>query len=99
MSDLVPPKQIDVVYETEMPVRYQTRGPVAWVTMDRPRFNNAQNSQMTYALDDAFRRATDDDAVRVIVLAGAGKNFSAGHDIGTPGRDLHKSFERRLLNV
>jgi len=97
VSDLVPPKQIDVVYETEMPVRYQTRGPVAWVTMDRPRFNNAQNSQMTYALDDAFRRATDDDAVRVIVLAGAGKNFSAGHDIGTPGRDLHKSFERRLL--
>jgi enoyl-CoA hydratase len=65
--------------------------------MNRPRFNNAQNSQMTYALDDAFRRATDDDAIRVIVLSGAGKHFSAGHDIGTPGRDIQRSFERRHL--
>jgi len=31
------------------------------------------------------------------VLAGEGKHFSAGHDIGTPGRDVAKSFERRLL--
>jgi len=97
MSDLVEPKSVDVAYETDTPVLYTTRGPVAWVSMNRPRFNNAQNSQMTYALDDAFRRATDDDAVRVIVLKGEGKHFSAGHDIGTPGRDLHRSFERRLL--
>jgi len=97
MSDLVEPKSVDVAYETDTPVLYTTRGPVAWVSMNRPRFNNAQNSQMTYALDDAFRRATDDDAVRVIVLKGEGKHCSAGHDIGTPGRDLHRSFERRLL--
>jgi len=85
------------VYETEMPVCYETEGAIAWVTMNRPQFNNAQNSQMTYALDDAFRRATDNDAIRVIVLAGEGKHFSAGHDIGTPGRDVQVSFERRLL--
>jgi enoyl-CoA hydratase len=97
MSDLVEPKQTNVVYETDTPVRYETEGPIAWVIMDRPKFNNAQNSQMTYALDDAFRRATDDDAVRVIVLKGEGKHFSAGHDIGTPGRDLHKPFKRQLL--
>jgi enoyl-CoA hydratase len=97
MSDLVDPKDVEVTYETQAPVRYEVRGPVAWVSMDRPRFNNAQNSQMTYALDDAFRRATDDDLVRVIVLKGEGKHFSAGHDIGTPGRDVHKSFTRRLL--
>jgi len=35
--------------------------------------------------------------VKVIVLAGSGKHFSAGHDIGTPGRDLNKTFERRHL--
>jgi Enoyl-CoA hydratase/carnithine racemase len=97
MSDLVEPKQTNIVYETDTPVRYEVEGPIAWVIMDRPKFNNAQNSQMTYALDEAFRRATDDDAVRVIVLKGEGKHFSAGHDIGTPGRDLHKSFERQLL--
>ena len=49
---------------------------------------------MTYALDAAFARATDDDEVKVIVLAGNGKHFSAGHDIGTPGRDVDQPFER-----
>lgn len=78
-------------------VRYDVREGVATVTMNRPRYHNAQNSKMTYALDAAFRRAVDDDAVKVIVLAGEGKNFSAGHDIGTPERDAHLSFERAHL--
>ena len=82
------------VYETTEPVLYEARGGIATVTMNRPAFNNAQNSQMTYALDAAFRRAVDDDAVKVIVLRGAGKHFSAGHDIGTPGRDIDKPFDR-----
>ncbi len=82
---------------TEDVVLYQVREGVATVTMNRPRYHNAQNSRMTYALDAAFRRAVDDDEVKVIVLAGAGKNFSAGHDIGTPERDAHQSFERTQL--
>jgi enoyl-CoA hydratase len=97
MEDLVAPPNADIEYETEAPVRYETDGPVAWIVMDRPKYNNAQNSQMTYALDDAFQRAVNDDAIKVIVLAGEGKHFSAGHDIGTPGRDVARSFERRLL--
>ena len=74
-------------------VRYETRGPVAIVTMNRPEYRNAQNSAMTYALDAAFQRAVDDDAVSVIVLAGAGKHFSAGHDIGTPERDVDTHYD------
>ena len=97
MSDLVPPKSVEITYETDTPVVYAVEDAVAWITMDRSAFHNAQNSQMTYALDEAFRSAVDDDAVKVIVLRGAGKHFSAGHDIGTPGRDLHKSFERKHL--
>lgn len=96
-NDLVEPKQVDIVYETEQPIRYEVIDHVAWVTMTRPAFNNAQNGQMTYALDDAFNRAVKDDDVRVIVLAGEGKHFSAGHDIGTPGRDLHHEFDKRLM--
>lgn len=76
-------------------VRYERRGPVALVTMNRPRYRNAQNSAMTYALDAAFTRAVDDDEARVIVLAGAGDHFSAGHDIGTPERDADTTFPRR----
>lgn len=93
-DDLVPRADQAPIYETDTPVRYEVDGPVAWVMMDRPQFHNAQNSQMTYALDAAFRRAMDDDAVRVIVLGGHGKHFSAGHDIGTPGRDHLAPFEQ-----
>lgn len=97
MSDLVEPRKAEITYETDEPVKYRAEGPIAWITLARPAFNNAQNSQMTYALDDAFRRAVDDDAIRVIILRGEGKHFSAGHDIGSPGRDVDKSFERRLM--
>ncbi|NSC23865.1 enoyl-CoA hydratase [Streptomyces albus subsp. chlorinus] len=75
-------------------VTYERVGAVARVTLNRPEYRNAQNSAMTYALDAAFRRAADDDEVRALVLAGAGEHFSAGHDIGSPGRDAHLSFPR-----
>ncbi len=97
MSDLVEPKGLAPEYETAEPILYEVVDGVAWITMNRPSFNNAQNGQMTYALDDAFQRATNDDAVKCIVLAGNGKHFSAGHDIGTPGRDLHFEFDKRLM--
>lgn len=79
------------------PVRSERRGPVAVVTLDRPRYRNAQNSAMTYALDAAFGEAVDDDEVAVIVLAGAGEHFCAGHDIGTPERDVEQSFPRKAV--
>jgi enoyl-CoA hydratase len=82
--------------ETEV-VRYETRGRTAVITMNRPRYRNAQNSAMTYALDAAFTRAVNDAAVAVIVLTGEGDHFSAGHDIGTPGRDMDTSFERKAV--
>lgn len=78
-------------------VLYEVQDQIAIVTMNRPEYNNAQNSQMTYALDKALQLATNDDEVKVIVLAGKGKHFSAGHDIGTPGRDVDTSFERTHL--
>ncbi len=75
-------------------VLYERDGAVAVVTMNRPRYRNAQNAKLTYALDQALTRAVNDDGVVAIVLAGAGDHFSAGHDIGTPARDIHKSFPR-----
>ena len=97
MEDRARPRAADISYETDEPVTYTVEGGTAWIMLNRPRFNNAQNSQMTYALDAAFKRAVDDDNVKAIVLGGEGKHFSAGHDIGTPGRDVSKSFERALL--
>ena len=76
-------------------VLYRRDGATAVITLNRPEYRNAQNSAMTYALDAAFYQAAADDDVQVVVLAGAGKHFSAGHDIGTPGRDIDQSFERK----
>jgi len=82
-------------YDPTVPtVIYEASDGIATITMDRPSYHNAQNGKMTYELDAAFRRAVADDEVKVIVLAGNGKHFSAGHDIGTPGRDVHLSQER-----
>ena len=78
-------------------VTYEVRGSVAVVRLNRPQYRNAQNSKVTYALDAAFTAAVEDDAVKVIVLAGNGRHFSAGHDIGSPERDIDQSFERKAV--
>ncbi len=78
-------------------ITYEVVDHIARITLNRPEYRNAQNSKMTYALDAAFTRATDDDDVAVIVLAGNGKHFCAGHDIGTPGRDVDQTFERKAV--
>ncbi|HZU79245.1 MAG TPA: enoyl-CoA hydratase [Acidimicrobiales bacterium] len=62
-------------------VLYEVDGPVAVVTMNRPKVANAQDTALIEAIDAAFDRADEDDEVRVVVLAGAGKHFSAGHDL------------------
>jgi enoyl-CoA hydratase len=62
-------------------ILYAVDGPVATITMNRPDAANAQNSQMLYEIDAALDAADANDDVRVVVLAGAGKHFSAGHDL------------------
>lgn len=93
-----PKEASEPAYETDTPVLYALSGTVGVISLNRPRYGNAQNGQMLYALDDAFRRAANDDAVKAIVLRGEGKHFSSGHDIGTPGSDFGVSApERRSL--
>ena len=54
---------------------------VAQVTMSRPAVFNAFDETMIAELDEAFTRLAADDDVRVIVLAGEGRHFSAGADL------------------
>jgi methylglutaconyl-CoA hydratase len=54
---------------------------VAQVTMARPAVFNAFDEAMIAELDAAFARLSEDDAVRVVVLAGDGRHFSAGADL------------------
>jgi enoyl-CoA hydratase len=63
-------------------VELERRGPAAWVTFNRPEAHNAMTFAMYEALFDACEEVDADDAVRVLVLRGAGdKAFVAGTDI------------------
>ena len=64
-------------------VLYEKHGRVAKVILNRPRYKNAQSRRLLEEMDAAFATANADDDVRVIVLCGAGDNFSSGHDLGT----------------
>src|SRR5690606_32396898 len=55
--------------------------------LDRPETRNAQSRGLLVELDQALLEAEADDAVRVVILGGAGKMFSSGHDISEAGRD------------
>lgn len=54
---------------------------IAHITLNRPEARNAQNKAMTYELNEAFDRAAQDPAIKVIVLDGEGPHFSSGHDL------------------
>ncbi|HEX7322557.1 MAG TPA: enoyl-CoA hydratase [Mycobacterium sp.] len=66
-------------------VDYETLddGRIARIWLNRPEQHNAQNRTLLVQLDEAFSRAEADDTVRVVILAARGKNFSAGHDLGS----------------
>ena len=57
---------------------------VLTITVNRPEVLNAQSRILREELDSALAGAAEDAAVRVVVIAGAGGHFSAGHDIGSP---------------
>ncbi len=62
-------------------VTYEVNGPAAVVTLSRPDKRNALSRALIAALGDAFDRAAADDAVRAVVLTGAGPAFCAGMDL------------------
>lgn len=62
-------------------IRYETDGPVAIVTIDRPELRNAVDGPTAAALAEAFRRFDADAELAVAVLTGAGGTFCAGADL------------------
>ena len=62
-------------------IRYEVDGAVATLTLNRPDAANAQSTQMLEEIDAALDLVDADDDVRVLIVAGEGKHFSAGHDL------------------
>jgi len=69
----------------ESSVRYEMRGPAAWITLAAPASRNALSGPMIEALGASLARAMDDPAVRVVVLTGEGPAFCAGADLKAGG--------------
>jgi 2-(1,2-epoxy-1,2-dihydrophenyl)acetyl-CoA isomerase len=70
------------------------------ITMNRPDVFNACNEELTLELQSAFGVASSNDAIRCVVLTGAGKAFCSGQDLkdapsGGGKRSLQDSLERR----
>jgi enoyl-CoA hydratase/carnithine racemase len=68
-------------------ILYERRGPVAVVTLNRPAVLNALSAGLIRDVHAAFDRLEADDGVRVAVLRGAGRAFSAGYDLKESGAD------------
>lgn len=72
-------------------VRFECRDGIALITLNRPEQLNAFSGRMGRELGAAYRRCDADDAVRAVVLTGAGRAFCAGADLAAGG----DSFARR----
>ncbi len=76
-------------------ILYEVDGGVATITLNQPDKRNALSHGMLDDLVSAFKSAQSDEAVRVVVLTGAGKVFSAGGDLSGFSADLplaHKYY-------
>ena len=62
---------------------YQVEGPIARLTLNRPEKRNALDEALIAGLKDGLRTASDDVAVRVVVISGAGSDFCSGADLAS----------------
>lgn len=89
----------------ESSVRYEVRGPAAWLTLAAPATRNALSGPMIEALGAGLGRAMADPAVRVVVLTGEGPAFCAGADLKAggaavaPGGGRHNPFVEILRRM
>jgi len=67
--------------ETDMPITLERRDATAWITLNRPGELNAISPEMLAALMVALDEVEADDALRVIIITGSGRAFSAGADL------------------
>ncbi len=62
-------------------LKFELQEGVCTITLNRPDVYNALNDEITFELQDAWKMAAKDEAVRVVVLTGEGKAFCSGQDL------------------
>ncbi len=78
----------------EPELRLEARDGVATLTLNRPEARNALTTAMFRDMERMLLEIEADDAVRVVVLTGAGRGFSAGADLNPPSREERRATER-----
>lgn len=84
---------------SEQTVELERRGAAAWVWLNRPAVHNALHEGMIRELTETFDALGGDDATRVIVLSGRGKNFCAGADVESMKRQGAAGYEDNMANA
>ncbi len=72
---------------------------VAHVTLNRPEVRNAFNAELIAELRRAFERLSNDDALRAVILSGAGKTFCGGADINWMRDSLELSHQENVSDA
>lgn len=85
--------------EVEQHVNVHTHGGVGLIRLNRPDKLNAIGSAMRSQLADAIKQADRDEAVRVVVITGSGRAFSAGGDIGEMDQGMESRTPEDLGRV
>jgi trans-feruloyl-CoA hydratase/vanillin synthase len=70
-----------MAYDKYKNIKVETRDGIAWVTLNRPAKRNAMSPALHKEMDEALFLLSDDPDCKVVVLRGAGGNFSAGQDL------------------
>lgn len=78
-------------------LRRRREGAVAMLEMNRPEVLNAISPELASALEEGFRECSADESVRVVILTGSGRAFSAGGDMKAVGAALAAGGDLRTL--
>lgn len=78
--------------EANQPILYQIDESIARITLNRPEKKNALSDSLIAALKDSLKRAGNDEAVRVVMIKGAGSDFCSGADLSALQRIADSSI-------
>lgn len=84
---------------TYQKILYVVDGSIARITLNRPDKRNALDSEIVSEVKDAVSRSAGDDAVRVVVLTGAGKDFCSGADLAGLQKSADAGVVENMANA
>ena len=73
-------------------IKFDVTNNIATIILNRPEVYNALNDGITYELQDALKKVSKDEAIRVLVLTGEGKAFCSGQDLKATSGQEERSF-------